>query len=451
MKKFIYLLTIISLLFASCNPNEELYEELDQEINKPYSEEIAYTFTADDYSAAANYALKNLAEDKTDSTYADYIKNNKAFNNHYQAKDLVPSVLATNFLALNIGSSAQVSFNMTDSSLIDYSDVAFYLNKYTLAAADYDSWGTGINDPGGFNNFSESAGHNPDTYIQTIISTLFTADNPEAKDYVLITYKYKYSDKPLIDSTDLYVFNGNAWSVDNEAKTGIKLKSADYTSMGLSNSYFATTEDADFYLPRFLKVAFPYAKEGEVIVISYKASGQNLSDEYTLKSQEWMKTVEIYTETEQYVYFPDGIGWMFDPTIRFEMVASDYQLIVDEDIYLDSYGTGGFYYGANSYYRNFDLRINKRLEVDPDTFTGLTDEEANAIIFERLKEGLIIMLQKKYPEAGLVNGLPVNYEVTYATYNNDYSRGKFTMIFECTGAGTPPQFEFVEGPIDLLN
>ncbi|MFP4449098.1 MAG: hypothetical protein ACLFPH_10225, partial [Bacteroidales bacterium] len=57
MRKLIYLSIIAGLLIAGCEPNEELYKELDKEI-EPYHENIEITLTPDNYSTISQLALQ---------------------------------------------------------------------------------------------------------------------------------------------------------------------------------------------------------------------------------------------------------------------------------------------------------------------------------------------------------------------------------------------------------
>jgi hypothetical protein len=67
------------------------------------------------------------------------------------------------------------------------------------------------------------------------------------------------------------------------------------------------------------------------------------------------------------------------------------------------------------------------------------------IIWDRVvNDALILMLQKKFPDATpKVSGIEVFYHVTFETYNNDYTHSVYTAVFKCVGSGDPPQFDFI--------
>lgn len=445
MKNILYILIASFILFVSCDPNAGIYEELT-DLDVPYNGEIDYTLIEDDYDDIEYYALKD-AMNANDSTFAYLVSSSMALNDIITASDYIPAIIPNHFPAYNEKSVARITFNMVDSTRIDYSDVGFVIGDYEFVSSDYDTWGTGLGTPGAFNNFTLD--YPPSDYVPGFVKTTFSSYKPMNGDYIEITYKFKYADIPNpIDSTDLYTYNGTDWLENNAVtSTGVRLIDGDYAAMDIKDKTFTDLAQADHYLPIYLKVLFPYAMENEIQYVKFKANSTFLSDQYTFDGNVWNKTVEVFAKTEQFVH--TGEYWAFDPTVKFTMVSSDYMLIVEEDIFIDTYGTAGYYYGASSYYNNFDLRISKRVDVDPDTFTGLTEEEANAIILERLLDGLEILLQKKYPEATpQVNGVDVHYLVTYATYNNDYSRGLYVVDFQCTGSA-PAQFELVEGPTSL--
>jgi len=147
-----------------------------------------------------------------------------------------------------------------------------------------------------------------------------------------------------------------------------------------------------------------------------------------------------------------GTKWVFNPTVKFIMTTADYQLIIKavkadpaKKAYVDQYGTAEYYYGASSYYSEFNAQISKR--ATQAAFQGLTAAQANALITKRIEEGIIVMLQAKFPNAvAQVSGINVMYVVTYAVYENDGSTVKFTATFQCIKSSPNPQFKLVGEP-----
>jgi hypothetical protein len=123
------------------------------------------------------------------------------------------------------------------------------------------------------------------------------------------------------------------------------------------------------------------------------------------------------------------------------MVKDDYQIIVDyvnDNIwseYLDSFGTAESYYGAGSYHENFGIR-----DGDFDTSFDTWQDAVKAAIGTAF-------LPNKFPEAAAqVDGVDVNYVITFATYSG--SDGTYSITFKCTKSGPNPEFEYVEGPTE---
>lgn len=108
------------------------------------------------------------------------------------------------------------------------------------------------------------------------------------------------------------------------------------------------------------------------------------------------------------------------------------------------YGDSEYYFGASDYKDNFDIRITKRRSTDPDTYSNLSDEEALALIWERVKEGIIIFLSNKYPNAvPTVEGIDVHYFITFWTFEDGYVNRQWIIEYQCTESGTPPTFVLI--------
>lgn len=251
-----------------------------------------------------------------------------------------------------------------------------------------------------------------------------------------------------------FEYDGEDWIKNNDIRV---LQPEDYDAMG-SPGYYNNFSEDDMpidYLPILLANEAGDYPIGEVITLSYKyynGSGTvRIVEDYEFDAGEWIPVTTVEEKTEQYIH--TGDEWVFDPTVNLTMTSSDYQLIVDyvrdniDSDLIDSYGTADYYTGASAYYENFDLRVSERVENNPDTYGTLTEEEAMELIDEKVQEGIIYMLQSKYTNAVPdIAGIPVDYFITYDTYNNDYSRGNYTVHYRCTSAGTPPLFE-IQGEI----
>ncbi|ACF15123.1 hypothetical protein Ctha_2674 [Chloroherpeton thalassium ATCC 35110] len=254
-----------------------------------------------------------------------------------------------------------------------------------------------------------------------------------------------------VTTKTLYRYENGTWAIVDEA---YYLNASDYDRMGTPGTYdnFSASALPNDYLPNFMEYKYPGSGEGVSKTIVYKfydgESTSTLATQMTYESGAWTSSYNyIDQQTQQFLVSSSRGKWVFDPTVSFTMTSSDYQLIVDQrdDKYVDSYGTAEFYSGASAYYSNFDLRISKREQYDSENFSGLSETEANKLIIRRLVDAMKVLLANKYPNAVTqVNGVDVHYQVTFESYNNDFSSSTWVADMQCTKDGPSPEFELVD-------
>lgn len=452
MRKFIYITIITGLIFAGCEPNEELYEKLDKEV-EPYSEDIEHTLSAEDYSTITSLALAR-AETAEDSAKANAIETFESFSESSPADEYIPMFLADEYAALDKTSTANVTYDF-------YEGEPSYLSQfgeaetYTLTTEDYDAMGEDSGEPGEYDNFSD--GVPPEDYLPGFLSDQY----PDAEEGDMLAITYDYYSGSVEERTGYYYLKDGEWQ---PVPNVYVLTADDYDSMGEPGNYdnFSSSVDPDFYIPIFLEEKYMYASEGDEKVIVYDYFDEGVSvraKKYVFDGDEWKEYNPTKQKTDQYIH--NGSKWVFDPTVKVEMEKDDYHLIVEEreSKYIDSYGTGEFYSGANSHYVNFDIRPSERVDYEPE-FEDLSDEEAEEIMWERIllladepmetRGALHVMLQKKFPEAKPTSsGVDVFYEVTFEMYTKDLANPNYTATYQCVEAGNPdedklPEFEFIE-------
>lgn len=437
------------LVFTACDPNEELYEQLDN-LQEPYNKKIEYTVTSSDYNAVGGKV----------GTY-------QAFNDTAQAMFYVPSFLASKFVALNLKSAAMVNYNyLVLDTTRAWEKVVF---GYTLTTADYDAIG------GSIAVYQEFWSSNPAVnHLPGYLPTLFPSATEGQEETII--YNFYTQAFGRVPYADIYVFDGTVWNlvetITDIAEADHILAEDDYISMGFSSPRFPNVSTAESYLPIWLKQNFPYDFEGTKYIIQYaygSATSTNNTIEYEYDGEEWVKNIgyEIEQRSEQYVYATDG--WIFDPTIRFIMERTDYETIaLNDPIPHPRFVDQGYYFGASAYYRNFDMRLlSFHLRVytwedkvydpeidDPELVNIYNTEGAEAAtneLFRRItQEGIIILLENKFPDAQpQVNGVDAHFVVGFETYNDNLSRSYLEAEYRCVEAasgGNPPVFEFIEGP-----
>ncbi len=452
------------LMLSACEPNKELYEDLDAEL-KPFNKTIEYTLTDLDYTSLTGA-----------------IKQYKAFNDTAIAMDYVPGILAKKFIALNLGSSAKVNYNfMVVDTVKAWEKVIF---GYTLTAADYNAIGGFV---ATYDYFFNTPGYLAKDYLPNYLPNLYPT--PEVKDSVVIIYNFNPQGTTVIPNADWYRYDtisGNTlgWiyqrTITELIECDIVFDEDDYyTGMMLSNPFFPNISEAERRIPIWLKINFPYALKGNKQLIQYAYgtalnSLTNKAIQYEYNGTDWVKLIgyKIEVRSEQYVFSQNG--WVFDPTIRFKMGKADYTTIAENDpIPHPKYSDLGYYYGASGNYSNFDMRvqffhlkpytnvINEETTItytpeenDPELWNLYNNEGAEAVtelLFQRiLQEGLILLLEHKFPTAKpLSEGVEVHYVVQFETYHDDLSRGYLEAEYKCVTAATgvnSAKFEFVDGP-----
>ncbi len=434
MKNIFLAATVLGGLFlTACNPNEDIYSKLDDaNALKPYTElNVPYTINDVDYDLAGN---------KT-------IKEKKAFNDSLLPDVFIPKILTKKFLALKVGSTVSVTYNYTG---INPSYVDKTVFAYTMDAKDYDAIGGAVATGDCFSPTDSAKKYLP-AYLLTL------APKAKANDTLNVIFTFvipKIGTTPKVTSIkgETYKFDGTAWSLVREFRLpeiiGYSLFPSDYYQFGGNiayNSNFSVDYPAEKYLPGFLNWKYPVAVAGDFKVLGYKFyDGKKTyfnTAKYIFDGSLWKKQAN----TDLYVNDPIN-GWMFSTDKRIKMVNADYADVLEKDTLKDSYGTAGYLYGASTYKNNFDLRISAwKAGKGAARFTGMSDDQAKTYITEQVKKGIIVLLQKRYPDAQpLVKGVNAYFIVTFETYNNDLTRSYPTWKFQCTAAGSPATFVFVE-------
>ncbi len=187
MKKAIYFITIFLLVLSSCNPLEEIYDEMDAK-KTGYSNKVEYTLAAADYSTLGTLATSVDAADAT------FIKNKKYFNDTVPAASYIPLLLAKKYPALSLGSSAMITYNYNGAlpeELTKYTTAG----TYTVRKSDYVSLDNVLQATKYF-----SPKYAPEVYIPEILADNITS--PSAGDLMLVTYDYSTGD-PVVDFANI--------------------------------------------------------------------------------------------------------------------------------------------------------------------------------------------------------------------------------------------------------
>lgn len=200
MKKFIILLVgIVGSIFTSCDPLDDIYDEIAQAGSTPIVGDAEYTVTDDDYDAL-------------DLSYG-------SFNSLDEAKTLIPGLLEEEYPVWGKGSSVLVDFDLyvgNAEGVSAYTSAA--TNAYTLANADY---------PGATDN---AVGFYPEENAVSLIPSLLSEKIAEPTEGQHAFVKYKQyvgetvlgvsnflesdfkTEQTLIDYTTVSVVGDQVWT-----------------------------------------------------------------------------------------------------------------------------------------------------------------------------------------------------------------------------------------------
>ncbi len=421
MKKiFLPVITILIIALAGCNPMADIYKQLEAQ-KKPFSKTIEYTLTDEDYNTIASVSLI-AAENAEDTAACEAIKTYHSFAETRPGPKFIPPFLSYKFPALDSGSIAKITYNY------DHSYVFPYAQTITLPSNVYSNLGVSALD---------DQNNKPEVVVPDFLNSTDLYDS-----YDRLVVKFNYDDGDKVYEHAIYcIKDAGSWIAPDDQYV---YRPEDYETMGgtaAEKHYFTADYPPNTYIPNFLKTKFIYAQPGDVKQVLYKYNYGDWNTKYHYNKfffdgQNWNY---LEQKTEQYMHKGE-LGWKFDPTVKYEMSCSDYQIIVNwvkdnmPEYMHPIYSTSEYYFGASSYYCNFDMRLTTRRSRDSLNLLPADDNEAMIEIWQRLDQAIAILLEAKFPNAQPeLYGVPVYYEVTFSTY--EPARHKYMIKFLCTDIG----------------
>jgi len=303
MKKIFLLLTMFSMVFASCDPLEDIYEDLDAKETVIVGE-ANVTLTDEDHN------------DLTGNSYGN-------FGSIDEAKTMIPGFLKDKYPVWGKNSGVKATFKY-------YNKVNTYSeNVYELSDAEHNAV-TGKT----YGNFDKTY------HITNYIDDKFTT--PVEGDFVSLRYRfYAGGEKTL---TDGFSYNGGKWN----KVTGFTVE--EYKAMGESYPNFSSHDEAAAKIPVTLVDLFKFNPKSEGDIVSamyelYKGSGvtKSYTSNFIFDGTSFSKYNNVKGETIQFGH--DGTTWVPDNTIKYTLTPADFTLV------------------GNGNYGNFDVRAGKDEET----------------------------------------------------------------------------------------
>ena len=301
MKKILLLLTILSVVFTSCEPLEDINAEIDA-MSSPIVGDVIFTMSDDDY-------------DKLNKSFGN-------FDSEEEAKTLIPNLLKIKYPVWGNKSSATVSFKIY-SKKNDEKSLIVYKTKST----DYSAAGLS------YSSISS------DSQMNQLLDYLYPS--PENRVLVSLTYD-QYDSGITTEVTNGFIYSNGGW----EKSMGIT--EAEYIAMGESRAQFSNHEEAEQKIPVYLKNKMQYSapSAGDIQSVMYNlyvTDTQDVDNDgkttdktvysyvvfYTYDGLDWTPYKNTIVETIQFGH--DGSKWVPDNTIKYTLVRnSDYEYMASQ-------------------------------------------------------------------------------------------------------------------------
>ena len=374
MKKVIYLLAFVAVFFTSCDPLDDVYEEIDAQAN-PIVGEAKFTLTDEDYEELG--------------------LNFGNFGSTDQAKSLLPAFLADKFPVWGEGSLAEVTYELF-APLQEQDSIV----RYTVTTEDYDS----NPETERFDNFDDN----------DQIFDLLAVKYPTPVDNMLVSLTYDFFNGSVNE------LNNGFFYTDGEWKFVVGLTDDEYTLVGERFPNFSSEDEADEKMPILLldKFKFDFPEAGDIVPTMYKLfvtdvsdlDGDGRTDDRTTYSfikyfqydgTAWSAYDNTVNETLQ--FGQDGTTWVPDNTISYRLTSADIAFISNAfiEIYPGPADNVGFFgsfdrrTGSGNYWsdemlleafnalldeRNPGAEEGQKYVLTFVTFTGSTGDETQKVI-----------------------------------------------------------------------
>jgi len=309
MKKILLLLTVFSMVFASCDPLEDINAEVDA-IETSIEGNVVFTMSDDDY-------------DVVDKSFGN-------FNSEEEAKELIPAVLVDRYPAWGNKSSATVTFKLYNKKNDEKS-----LIVYEVQSGDYSAAGL---------RYSTISS---DSQMTQLLDHLY----PTPAYRVLVSLTYDQYDSGVVTTVENgFIYANDAW----EKSSGITAD--EYAAMGESRAQFSNEDEALVKIPVYLKnkLAYEAPAAGDIEGVMYKLYVTDTQDVdgdgsvkdrtvysyvvfYIYNGMDWVQYDNTIEQTIQFGH--DGTTWVPDNTIKYTLIRNgDYE-------YMASQLTGAEYAG----------------------------------------------------------------------------------------------------------
>lgn len=306
MKKIVYLVCSLFTALTSCEPMEDVYDELDSLPKDPTKSK--------NFNIVLSEANYKFFEGKTG--VPAHVNKNYYFASETEASTLIPLFLNATYAHLDNGDAINVTYNT--STFVPNNTVAERVSYTLTTQADYSLGGANFQN---FDKFSQ---------IETFLNAKYPT--PLEGRLATLTYTlYNSNTSPTSRTvTDTYYYVNGKW-FDTYVVTA-----DDYLSVDRNrNNAFASADEAEYVpaaLNKFLKDNILGAKAGDVQFASYLVRYSSTSTLTNVMAMvydgaNWSKVSKAVTQEATLTFGKKDGVWAPDLTIRYTLTADDYTAI----------------------------------------------------------------------------------------------------------------------------
>jgi hypothetical protein len=373
MKKIVYLLSALMLVFTACDPMEDVYDELDKIAQeKPDGTTVNKTLVAADYQFF-----------KAD---APTVAAKAAFATEDEAISLLPAFIASKFPQLNDGAIVNVTFKQLRYPTLN--NTVSSNARVTVSTADYTALG-------------ETNSRFDSETADLAAFLAYKYPTPAERQLVAVTYKLPdpADNTKTITAKDSFLYMNGAWM------NIYHVSDADYTATGNGQfKNFDANSDAYLltYFNQFLKNFYVnnslVARVGDVQYVSYTYFGGGTNQRLAAMVFDGTNWIEAATQLmDSTLKFKKNNGeWNVDLTVTYTLVNADYSWI-----------------GKDNPTPNYGSDTNRPNLAQFRSYFTQTPGDTRYWSQEEIDKSLIAFIQNKYPNPK--EG--VKYQIFYKIYN----------------------------------
>jgi hypothetical protein len=390
MKKLLYILGFVVVLFTACDPNGDFLDTLDKEA-KPAGIDIPEQLTLE----SGDYSL---------------VDKNGMFASKEEAAKLIPQILSETYAAnaSNQGFLMEVTYKLDGTDYL--SDVYSEDDEYELSDEDYKD-GMGFKYP----NFSNTGTR--DQYLPVFLKDKFKFTQTAGMEKVIV-----YTLRGAMDMYHEYKFDGAAWVKTSKTDGGFDVDNAyelskdDYDSMGEERGEpgkydnFDYKMDIESYLNNFLLDKYSGAQTDDIKTIKFKFYGNNKDKVvYSFDGENWNQKGKLVYDWTKGDYLMEEVvleatdKFVYDSKDGWEIIVITTYTLTDDDYAL----TG------DDKYKNFGYYDDKAGEYKGKQVDNILDAKINQILlvhFVSAEEGALFEITYKFYNNGSTNDTKRRYK-----------------------------------------